>query len=235
MEILQPKMDILPLAQQELWASFKDSIEQGFVLYGGTAIALQLGHRESVDFDFFTEKSFNNDKLRKQPFLKNYKTIHEDINTLSGYLPTANGNVNISYFGGIDTGRLAEPLITEDGVMQIAHLDDLLSTKLKTVMQRIEYKDYADIYHMLKHGLSLEKGLLGAMSLYGNTFSPMWCLRTLEYFEEPNLQKMSNEMKDFLIAQVAQVNLERLASLPIPQKINQLSIDVKPPEPEMVM
>ena len=44
-----PKLETLPKAQQEIWPHLKPAIDLGFVLYGGTAIALQLGHRESVD------------------------------------------------------------------------------------------------------------------------------------------------------------------------------------------
>ena len=44
-----PKLETLPKPQQEIWPHLKPAIDLGFVLYGGTAIALQLGHRESVD------------------------------------------------------------------------------------------------------------------------------------------------------------------------------------------
>jgi hypothetical protein len=46
----------LPIAQQHLWQELRPARDLGFVLYGGTAIALRLGHRPSVDFDFFTDQ-----------------------------------------------------------------------------------------------------------------------------------------------------------------------------------
>jgi hypothetical protein len=49
-------MEILPPEQQRLWYGLRSAAKLGFVLYGGTAVALRLGHRASVDFDFFTEK-----------------------------------------------------------------------------------------------------------------------------------------------------------------------------------
>lgn len=49
-------MDILPMAQRRLWPQLGNAPKLGFVLYGGTAIALRLGHRDSVDFDFFSER-----------------------------------------------------------------------------------------------------------------------------------------------------------------------------------
>ena len=51
-----PHFSILPVAQKQLWEKLSPAGELGFVLYGGTAIALRLGHRVSVDFDFFSEK-----------------------------------------------------------------------------------------------------------------------------------------------------------------------------------
>ena len=45
-------LTILPSAQRRLWDELRD-VPETFILYGGTAIALQIGHRHSVDFDFF--------------------------------------------------------------------------------------------------------------------------------------------------------------------------------------
>lgn len=47
----QPRLDILPPAQRALWDEL-GGLPHGFVLYGGTALALRLGHRQSIDFDF---------------------------------------------------------------------------------------------------------------------------------------------------------------------------------------
>ena len=54
MRSFEPHMEILPKAQRALWGLLAPCVDLGFVLYGGTAIALQLGHRSSVDFDFFS-------------------------------------------------------------------------------------------------------------------------------------------------------------------------------------
>ncbi|VAW40374.1 hypothetical protein MNBD_DELTA03-369 [hydrothermal vent metagenome] len=53
----KPHFEILPPAQQQLWTELELTVDLGFVLYGGTAIALRLGHRTSVDFDFFLIKN----------------------------------------------------------------------------------------------------------------------------------------------------------------------------------
>jgi hypothetical protein len=61
---LEPRLDVLPPAQKEIWASLASASLLNFVLYGGTAIALQLGHRESLDFDFFRSDPLDKDEIR---------------------------------------------------------------------------------------------------------------------------------------------------------------------------
>ena len=53
----EPRLDILPESQRRLWPEL-DAIPSEFVLYGGTGLALQLGHRASEDFDFFSSAGF---------------------------------------------------------------------------------------------------------------------------------------------------------------------------------
>ena len=57
-------LSILPEPQKRLWAELKDT-PKTFVLYGGTALALRLGHRQSEDFDFVSDKSFRAAALRE--------------------------------------------------------------------------------------------------------------------------------------------------------------------------
>ena len=66
----QPRLDILPAAQGRLWPELID-VPGYFTLYGGTAIALRLAHRQSVDFDFFGRQQFDPDALYRQlPYLR---------------------------------------------------------------------------------------------------------------------------------------------------------------------
>ncbi len=66
----EPRLDILPESQRKVWPQL-DDVPSHFVLYGGTGIALQLGHRNSEDFDFFSTESFDPDRLKAQlPFIR---------------------------------------------------------------------------------------------------------------------------------------------------------------------
>jgi hypothetical protein len=59
MNTLVPRVEILPTAQRRLWAEFRTSLPASFVLYGGTALALRTGSRQSEDFGFFTNDSID--------------------------------------------------------------------------------------------------------------------------------------------------------------------------------
>jgi len=172
--VFKPRTDILPPAQQHLWPELRNTANLGFTLYGGTAIALRLGHRDSVDFDFFSEKLLDQETLKAAlPFLIQSTTLQDQANTWVVLSPdgnSGNAHVKLSFFGAVAFGRVGEPDCTDDGVLQVASLDDLMATKLKVILQRAEAKDYRDIAAMLNAGVSLPRGLAAARLLFGPNF-----------------------------------------------------------------
>ena len=100
MDTFEPRLDILPAAQRELWPELKPVQQHGFVLYGGTAIALRLGHRQSVDFDFFNSQPVDQATLRAAlPFLR-LSTVRQEIGD-SQFL--AQGRLDTIEFRGRET------------------------------------------------------------------------------------------------------------------------------------
>src|SRR4051812_41286179 len=84
-----------------------------YVLYGGTAVALHLGHRQSVDFDFFRYEPLDKDEIRRTLAFAERATVIQDSPTALAFLaPTVSGLVKLSFFGGLRIGRLREPLRT---------------------------------------------------------------------------------------------------------------------------
>lgn len=201
-----PRLDILPAAQRTLWPELADLGRHSFVLYGGTAAALYLGHRESVDFDFFTHRTFQPDELfGRYPFLRDSEVLQSQPNTLT--VVTAGRDtdgVKISFFGGLTFGRLAQPRRTPDAVMNVASPDDLLAHKLKTVLQRVETKDYLDVDALLHNGLSLSSGLAGARLLFP-AFAPQECLKALTYFQDEALRDLPRDLEERLLSAVKNV------------------------------
>jgi hypothetical protein len=129
-------------------------------------------------------------------------------NTLSLLTPSGNSDgkhVKLSFFGGIGMGRVGKPDLTEDGVLQIASLDDLMATKSKVILQRIEAKDYRDIAAMLNAGVSLPRGLAAARAMYGVNFQPSESLKAMVYFDGGDLSTLTQEEKNCIINAVNKV------------------------------
>jgi len=96
----EPHWEVLPQAQREIWPLLAPSVSLGFVLYGGTAVALRLGHRSSVDFDFFTQRPLDLQEMNhKFEFLGRSGMIQQRTNTLTVLTPAKSGEVKISFFG----------------------------------------------------------------------------------------------------------------------------------------
>ena len=105
---LSKRLDALPPAQRNLWSRLSFAAGLGFTLYGGTAIAIQLGHRVSVDFDFFRSESLSRNQLfDAAPFLAEGTVIQDEKNALTILIADRSipgATVKISFFGLIDLG-----------------------------------------------------------------------------------------------------------------------------------
>lgn len=185
------RLDILPDAQRAMWRHLAVAPELGFVLYGGTAIALHLGHRQSIDFDFFQGGALDKDLIRERFTIPQKALILQDArDTLVIVADHGAGPVKLSFFGGIAFGRVDDPLWTDDGVLLVASLDDLMATKLKATQDRAEAKDYRDIAAMIASGVSLAAGLGAVRRMFGG--EPAQVLRALGYFKDGDLADLGD-------------------------------------------
>ncbi len=205
-----PDFNILPQPQKDLWLELKD-VPDNFVLYGGTAIALQLGHRESVDFDFFGSQKFDPDDLLKSiPALKNAEITQREENTLSVKVDRG-GEVYLSFFGLPHIKPIIQPLETNDGIMKVASLLDLAGMKASVVQKRAEWKDYVDIVALIDAGISLPMALSAGQAIYKNQFNPQITLKALSYFDD--IKGIIPQIKKVLQDAVRSVDLQNLPSL----------------------
>jgi hypothetical protein len=205
-----PQLHILPSPQRALWDEL-DQVPVEFVLYGGTAIALHLGHRQSVDFDFFGNRAFDPAQLAAQiPFLDSATITQREPNTLSGIVERG-GPVRLSFFGLPDFPRLLPPHVAADNGLQVASLLDLAGTKAAVVQQRAEAKDYIDIDALLRDGrIDLTMALAAARAIYGKSFNPQITLKALSFFGDGNLRRIPTAIQDRLAAAARAVDLDRL-------------------------
>jgi hypothetical protein len=194
-----------------------------FVLYGGTAIALRLGHRRSVDFDLFATPPLDEARLRRAlPVLQTSTLLQQDPETLVVTLPLGEGDVKLSFFGGVGFGRVGDPDLVSNGPA-IASPLDLLATKLKVIHQRIEARDYLDIEALLRSGLSLNDGISAARALYGDAINPLMTAKAVAWFKEGGLEdELGQETRRFLEGASATLD-PASATRPLPLRSKQLN------------
>lgn len=171
------RIDILPLFQ-----SFKND----FYLAGGTSLALQIGHRDSVDFDFFIEKDLNTGKLFEElrKIFEGHKLlkIQEETNTLTVLIDSS---IKVSFF--TYRYKLIDKIISDEN-FTFASVADIGCMKLSAITGRATSKDYIDLYFILKQ-LSLPDLLDKVRKKYPELDQNL-ILKSLVYFEDIITEKM---------------------------------------------
>lgn len=204
-----PNLQILPAAQRRLWDELRHTPRE-FVLYGGTALALRLGHRHSEDFDFFSNKAFAPDVLLKAiPYLQGAELSQLDTNTLTAIVDRG-GPVKVSFFGELKLNRVREPEVAQDNGIQVASLLDVAATKLATIQQRAQARDYEDLAAIVGSGISLAEALGAAVAVYGKEFNGALSLKALTFFADGDLPNLSPATQKQLRTLASKVNLKQI-------------------------
>jgi hypothetical protein len=196
-----------------LWSELL-AVPEDFVLYRGTALALHLGHRTSVDFDFFSRRSLDVESLQAGiPFLAEARIVQREKNTLSAIVDRGEP-VKVSFFGVPRLPTLAPPHVVKTNNMRVASMLDLAGAKASVVQVRAEAKDYLDIDAMMRLGnISLPYALAAAQKLYGPSFNPEITLKALSYFDDGNLRDLPDDLKQRLVVAAREMDLDHLPGL----------------------
>ena len=119
-----------------------ENCDKDFYLAGGTALALYMGHRKSIDLDYFTARPINTQKLTEnlKEIFKNlsFQVSFEEKNTLWCQID----GVKVSFISRFE--KLSEPVV-EKGYLRLVSLKDITLMKLSAICSREEYKDYFDL------------------------------------------------------------------------------------------
>ena len=169
--IIDPKTFSLIQEIQSL-EIFKD-----FYLVGGTALALKLGHRNSIDIDLFTQNEFSTEEIKAYLSNKNDVIISfERNNTLMCYINSIKSDfIRHNY-------PFVKNPITEEGITFLS-LEDICAMKLNAIVQSGKrLKDFIDIYFLLEH-FSINEMLNFYEIKYPNS-NKMIALKGLDYFED---------------------------------------------------
>ncbi len=203
--------DVLPENQLQLLEalSFQPFIPD-FYLAGGTCLALQIGHRRSIDFDFFIPADFDTSVIvNKLTLMGSYQRDSEGKNTING---TLNG-VRISFFGYrydiIDDFKIFNKI-------RLAGLKDIAAMKLEAIAGRGSKKDFIDLYFLLQQ-FTLEEIFYFHTLKYGTGLSNQYHhLKSLVYFTDAETEAMPvvikpldwNNVKNQIISYTKSFHLE---------------------------
>ena len=170
--------NILDKKRLDILHKFSELKEFGFYLAGGTGLALQIGHRDSIDFDFFTEDKIDKEKITQyviQNFLQVNK-IQDEAGTLTFIVENS---IKISFFEY--KYKLIESLIATE-FFDIASVPDISCMKLNAICNRNTLKDYVDLYFIF------EKNTLDELLNWTTQKMPelehMLILKSLIYFDD---------------------------------------------------
>lgn len=209
-----PRLNTLPPPQKRLWRELGQTPAE-FVLYGGTALALRLGHRRSDDFDFFATATFDPARLRDRvPYLRGAELLRQEPNTLTCAVDRE-GPVRVSFFGGLRLNRVEDPETATDARVSVASLIDLAATKAELVQRRACAKDYLDLdAAVAAGGIALDDALAAAGAVHGSGFNPLPTLKALVYFDDGDLATVPESVRRRLADAVRAVDANSIPTVP---------------------
>ena len=150
-----------------------------YYLVGGTAIALYLGHRRSIDFDLFKPGAINHkrnlDKIAATPFAHTVtRRVAEQMNLIVN-------NVKVTFF---QYPFPVEPTARYEQTFRLPSLLQLAAMKAYALGRRSKWKDYVDLYFLLRDHFTLTDICAEAMRIFGELFSEKMFRSQLCYFED---------------------------------------------------
>lgn len=150
---------------------------EGFHLVGGTALALQLGHRKSIDIDLFHKEGFSANGLSE--ILKKYFTVKVDYSGAKTLLTHIN-DIKVDFI--THAYNYVKPTVTEEGITYLSK-EDIAAMKLNAISnsgQRL--KDFIDVYYLLQY-FSVND-MLGFFEIKYPNVNPLIPLKALNYFDD---------------------------------------------------
>ncbi|MEK9165420.1 MAG: nucleotidyl transferase AbiEii/AbiGii toxin family protein [Patescibacteria group bacterium] len=183
--------DILDERRKQLLPKLAFLKEEGFYLAGGTGLALQIGHRTSLDFDFYTPQEYLPAEIYQQHLKQhhNQKQV-ELVKMTKNWLNTRIDSIEVTHF--IYPYSLIEPLI-ETPYLKVASSLDIAAMKLIALVQRGTFRDFIDIYFLIQE-FTLKTLLSVAQKKYTG-YDVYLFLRALLYFEDAEKDARRKETK----------------------------------------
>ena len=182
------QIKLLPLVQKFI----KD-----FGLVGGTAIALQIGHRQSIDFDLFTFHEFNNLKIKKI-IAKNGHKISKVYKDEDGQFTFFINNVQFTFFHYPFEINFSEHF---EKSIKMPDLLTLGAMKAYALGRRAKWKDYVNLYFIIHKYHSIKKIMKRAKEIFAGEFNERIFREQLGYFDDMNYSEEVIFMSDHEISE----------------------------------
>lgn len=172
--------DVLDKGRKDLLQKLV-STAQNFILGGGTALALQLAHRKSFDFDFFSQNPISKNLLEKVSSKIEIGNVSVDSSDELTFFTKDGIKVTFLYY---PYRHIFEPLKLESR-LKLFDCRDIAIMKAYTIGRRGEYRDYFDLFTTLKRDfINIGDLITKAKDVYGSIFSEKIFLEQLVYFED---------------------------------------------------
>ncbi len=194
-------LEILSTEQKELLPVLSQ-FKREYYLVGGTAIALHIGHRESIDFDLFKEKNIRKKDIYSKLNTLDYKVSFADYNQIN---MLSNG-VKITFFSFPYQVPLESSFVN---YLKMPDLLTLAAMKAFALGRRAKWKDYVDLYFIIKFHFSVKEISEKAKSIFKEEFIDKQFIAQLGYFKGINYDEevtflipnppSEEEIQEFLI------------------------------------
>lgn len=171
--------EILTDEQKKLLPLLK-YFSKDFILVGGTAIALQIAHRRSIDFDLFSDKKIKRRSIKNYLSEKKYSKV-ELLQEEDDQIHFLVNNVKLTFFYYPFS---VNGLYDFNNTIKIPSLINLAAMKALAIGGRSKWKDYVDLYFLLKYHFSINEVAKKAGNLFGGIFNDKLFREQLTYFDD---------------------------------------------------
>jgi len=193
-----------------------------YILCGGTALAIQLGHRKSEDLDFMMWRKSKNEKPEVDwPAIE--KELKEKVGEIENYhmlgfdqVEFVIKGVKLSFYVSDNYCPVSAPLAYL-GNIRLADIYSILAMKIEVMLRRMKMRDYYDIYAILKEGYDISTGIKAALKYSQHNLNTKNIIMMLlsdrfmsdEHFQQldPRYEVNKEEMRDFILQKLKNAHL----------------------------
>jgi hypothetical protein len=180
--------------EQLKFLPFLKNFSIAFGLAGGTAVALRIGHRRSIDFDLFSTEEFSNSAVQRK-ILKKKKIQKVFVDHQGEYTVLVDG-IKLTFLYYPFPIKFKDSL---DEFIKTPDLPTLAALKAYALGRRSKWKDYVDLYFVMKNKISLDKIIKQAVKIFGNNFNEKIFRAQLSYFKDLDYSEKIDYLPGFEI------------------------------------